>query len=295
MGSKPSITIIAFICRLVLACPNMALYQILYILVILASLTKGELTNKNWTTVYKFYPLDSGNNFVILEPKIPVTNSSGYSICLRVLIWKWDTTIVFDSPALTLVMFLYDSMKFCLFKNKISQLFCFTMSSNQAEWNAICFTHNFTDFLLNVSLNGKQMNSKKIQLDRAFLNELTKPLSIGLNTSFWGQISDFNIWNRPLSYEEVQQYSFGCHEGLSSQPEILDWSNASIISSGINSQSFKLNRQFLSCQEDITHFTLFENGMPLNYFKSLEFCNLLKGDLYDPSQNSLTLNLPSQN
>jgi hypothetical protein len=51
----------------------MALYQIIYILVILASLTKGELRNKNWTTVYKFYPLDSGNNFVILEPKIPVT------------------------------------------------------------------------------------------------------------------------------------------------------------------------------------------------------------------------------
>ena len=173
-------------------------------------------------------------------------------------------------------------MKFCLFKNKNSQLFCFTMSNSQTEWNAICFTHNFIDFLLNVTLNGKQMNSKKIQLSRAFLDELTKPLSIGLNTSFWGQISDFNIWNRPLSYEEVQQYSFGCHEGFSTQPEILDSSKTSISSSGINFQPYKIKRQLLTCGKGIVHYTFFENTNDIDYYRSIEFCNLLKGDMFDP-------------
>jgi len=260
----------------------MALYHNICFLSILVSMTKGNLTTTNWTTVLRFNPLYSENIDIVLEPKVPITNSTGYSMCLKICIWKMDNTVLFDSPALKLEMYIYGSDSHC-FTMKRNRLFCFTLGKNSSEWNTICFTNNFTDFLLNVTLNGIQMGSKKTQLISNLMDELKKPISIGFNTSFWGQITDFNIWNRPLSNDEVNQYSFGCQEGLSIQPEILDWSNTSIISRGINSQPLNINRQFLPCQNGMSPFTLFDNTLTMPYTNSVEFCNLLKGHLFDPA------------
>ncbi len=247
-------------------------------------MTQGEFTNKNWTTVYKFYPLVSGNNYIVLEPKIPLTNSTGYSICLRVFIWKWDNAVVFGSLAIKLELFVFEAYKIlCLLINQENIQLCLNLDNKSSEWNALCYTHNFTDCLMKVTLSGELKGTKKFLINSTFLDKVTKPMSFGLNTSFWGQITDFNIWNRPLSNEEVQQYSFGCREGPSSQPEILDWSNASVVRRGIYTQDFKINRQFLSCKDGMTHFTLFENIISLSYTKSMEFCNSLNGDLFNPT------------
>jgi hypothetical protein len=157
-----------------------------------------------------------------------------------------------------------------------------------SEWNSFCFVHTFKDYVLNLTLNGEQINSRSKQLPNTFTNELIKPYSFGLNSSFWGQITDFNIWNRPLSKEEIRQYSFGCQEGLSTQPEILDWSTANIASTGINSEYFEMQRQHLTCHYQMNEsISFFQNAIDMNYNKSMTLCNLLKGDLFDPTYTDL--------
>jgi hypothetical protein len=166
---------------------------------------------------------------------------------------------------------------------------CFLWFNVSSEWNSLCFVHNFKDFVLDITLNGVQMVSEKKQLASNFMEKLTKPFSVGLETPFWGQITDFNIWNRPLSNEEVHQFSFGCQEGLSNQPEILDWSTVNITERRINSDQFQMQRQLFPCQYGMTQSQmLLENANGMNYYESTVFCNLLKGDLFDPTNKELS-------
>ena len=268
----------------------MAFYKCICILVTLITLIRGDMTNTEWTTVYIFNPLDAYNNFLVLKPKVPISNSTGYSVCLRVTVWEWNHTVVFDSPALKLEMYVKNTIEFCLYKNQKEILLCFTLDNESLEWNTICFTHNFTDFLLKVTLNGQPKGYRIKRLNSTFLDELNKTIAIGEHTSFWGQITDFNIWNRPLSNDEVNQYSFGCQRGLSTQPEILDWSTASIFNLGTYSRHFKIRRQLLSCQNGITPFSLYENANLLGYTDSTKFCKFLRGDLFDSTYVELGQN-----
>jgi hypothetical protein len=258
----------------------MALHQSILILVILASSTKGNLPANNWTTVYRFSPPYSGNTYFVLEPKVPVSNSTGYSICLRVCIWRWEFTILFETSAVRLEMYNYDKVLICFFAEEGD--LCFTWVNVNSEWNALCFTHSFEDFILTVTLNGEPMGSETVQITNAFLDKLTKPLSIGSESLFWGQITDFNIWNRPLSKDEVIQYSLGCHEGISTRPQILEWSTTNITKQGIHSTHFKT---LLSCQSGMMKpfYQFFINTNVMNYKKSVELCILLRGDLFDPN------------
>jgi hypothetical protein len=155
-----------------------------------------------------------------------------------------------------------------------------------SEWNALCFTHSLTDFVFNVTLNGKQIGSEKVSFTSNFLEKLAEPFSIGLESSFWGQITDFNIWNRHLSIEEINQYSFGCQEGLLTQPEILDWAQTNITNKGDYSEHIQMQRKLLNCQHNINQ-SLFQNIYRMNFLKSTEFCKFLRGDLVDPFKEEL--------
>jgi hypothetical protein len=263
----------------------MALKYYICFLAIVVSVTQGNQTTHNLTTVYRFSPLYYDRNYIDLEPRVPITNSTGYTICLRVSIWRWAYTVVVDSPSVLLLIDIFNAgfyLCICLLNNIRS--LCSLWVNVNSEWNALCFTHNFTDSLMAAFLNGVQIGSKKIQLPSNFTEELAKPFSIGFNTSFWGQITDFNTWNRPLSNEEVHQYSFGCQDGLSTQPEILDWSTANVVERRVNSDQFKMQRQHFNCQFGMKQSqTLFQNTIEMNYTKSIILCNLLKGDLFHPT------------
>jgi hypothetical protein len=260
----------------------MAVYQILFILANIAFLTRGEITNTNYTTVYQFWPISSGNNYIVLEPRLPRTNFTGYSICLRVWFWMRGSTVVFGSPAFQLRVYLMDS-----YSNICLNGICFT-GQLSSEWNALCFSHNLTDFVFNVTLNGEQIGSEKVDFTSYTLEKLAEPFSIGSSTYFWGQITDFNIWSRTLSNEELNQYSFGCQEELLTQPEILDWANKNITNRGYGSAQIQMQKQLQTCQyKKKKTLDLFQNTLAMSYNKSSQFCNFLRGDLIDPFKEEL--------
>jgi hypothetical protein len=103
---------------------------------------------------------------------------------------------------------------------------------------------------------------------------------------FWGQITDFNIWNRPLSDVEIYDYSFNCTKEFAkkSKPEFLTWSNASILEIGKNTQHFAMSRSLLTCcksreLKELQKKIIFENYYNTTYNDSWQFCQLLKGNL----------------
>jgi hypothetical protein len=262
---------------------TMAFYQIICMLIILVSLTKGDLTMSNWTTVYRFLPLSFENNYIVLEPKTPNTNSTGYSICLRVSIWRWSYTVLLDSLFVKLAIQPIDLdffLCFSILKDKDKGGPCFLWENVSSEWNSLCITHNFKDFVLNITLNGIEMGSQKKKPAIDFMEKLTNSFSIGLATSLWGQITDFNIWNRPLTIEEVHQYSFDCLKGLSMQPQILDWFTANITKRGNN--SLAMHRALLNCHSDIEQSPVIFDIAYMVYSSSVELCNLLNGKLVEP-------------
>ncbi len=263
---------------------EMALFQNIFILVILVSMTRGNLTKKDWTTVYRFFPLNYNSDTIVFEPKVPISNSTGYSLCLKICIWKWDVTTIFESPAVQLTLFADSpdgAYRLCLYITKTNEGLCVPLDNASSEWIILCITHNFTDSFFNVTKNGEPKGGFKFSPKSTFLNDLTKPIPIGNKSIFWGQITDFNIWNRPLSNEEIKQYAFGCKEGLPTQPEILDWS--------ATHDYFEMQKQHLPCENGIeqSHF-FFENNLQLNYTKAVAFCNLLRGDLIDPIKEELS-------
>jgi hypothetical protein len=186
---------------------------------------------------------------------------------------------------------LFDTSTICLTIEDYYDSVCLT-GQLSSEWNALCFTHNLTDLVFNVTLNGEQIGSEKVNkkedLKSNFLNKPAEPFSIGLEAPFLGQITDFNVWNRPLSIEEITQYSFGCQARLLAQPEILDWANTNITSRGFQSNIIQMQRQLLTCQNSLKQsHDFFQNTLAMSYSKSVEFCKFLRGDLIDPFKEEL--------
>jgi hypothetical protein len=269
----------------------MALSQYFWVLLILFSYSRADDASTQ-TTVFKFSPLHLEENYLVIQPKnVPVTNlTGGYSICLRALFWSWNNAAVFDSPAVTLLLNLKHTSgnyELCIFS-----WCCMPLANASVDWNSICITHDFSYFFLEMNLNNKiNMRCRIVEevgiLENAtFLERLMKPFHIGKDSLFWGQISDFNVWSRPLSTDEITEYSFNSEEEFSktSIPEILAWSNASIKEIGNSSQHFEKPRALLICHNNSGSIPpqksqYFGNSNFLGYLESIQFCQFLKGDL----------------
>ncbi len=204
---------------------------------------------------------------------------------------------MFDSPAVQLSVGVFfdhsiDSREISVlwFVDKVlnsKDIIFFNFLENiKMDWNTICITQNFLSYKWNAFVNGKFSQSITLEQNSSFLNELAKPFTLGKDYSFWGQITDFNIWNRPLSFSEINEYSLNCKEDFSqkSKPELFTWSNDSIKERGKNTHYFSMSRSLLTSynssgikQSQISQY--FDNVYSLGYLQSLQFCQFLGGDL----------------
>ncbi len=66
-----------------------------------------------------------------------------------------------------------------------------------------------------------------------------------------GMISDFNFWSRPLTQDEVDQYTSGCNADFvkKSQPDIVIWAKANVSFRG-NHTAIKTISSDLFCQHE---------------------------------------------
>ena len=81
-------------------------------------------------------------------------------------------------------------------------------------WYSICILLNTEARSMEMFINGVQSPSK-IKLKYSAV-ELKSPIQLGncqnsVKSPFSGQITDLGIWNRALSFEEVQEFSLNCN------------------------------------------------------------------------------------
>jgi hypothetical protein len=41
--------------------------------------------------------------------------------------------------------------------------------------------------------------------------------------NFTGQITDLNIWNVPLSHEDIETYALKCNQNLQEERKVINW------------------------------------------------------------------------
>jgi hypothetical protein len=161
----------------------------------------------------------------------------GFSICVRVSFRTWySDQIVFHSKLFTFLMEdfnkglgIFNIGEFT-YKFKLKNQLTIQMDT----WNSFCFVYSFSNLSLEILVNGINYFTVIEENNQTVWNQsVNTSITLGWST-FSGQISDFNIWSRPLSLKEIQDFSKGCSPELTemSNPQYVSWSRVNITRQG---------------------------------------------------------------
>ncbi len=102
--------------------------------------------------------------------------------------------------------------------------------------------------------------------------------------NFCGKISDFNVWSRILSTQEISTYSLGCDQNFVklSNPENVIWTAVNITYQGSNTKTEVLSTKEF-CQTGDKSRAIIIGPESNNYENSIIFCNQLNGELFYPA------------
>ena len=177
-------------------------------------------------------PRAEQNDRIKVEPNSNVTFQDGFSLCFRVNFLTWDSSTLILSNILSLDI-MSNQLGYLFFDEEYTFPWDIHIPIDPFYWNSICLTFNKSSQYFNFTINGKGIVStgkeKKIVLEQFSHTSF----EVG-GSYFTGQISDFNIWSRPLSNDEITQYSFGCNQDFveKSKPEVIFWPKAAISYEG---------------------------------------------------------------
>jgi len=242
--------------------------------------------------VFEFNPNFPDNNYITIQPKLLLKNSTGFSLCLRAIIWKWDYKEIFQSKNLDIIVRNFEQPYGYLYLESNFYPFVWknTTQVSSMTWNSVCMLVHESNYL-NIIINGDYVANHTIHKSLQFLNNFTDTIYLGESSeskSFSGQLTDLNLWSRPISSDEVKQYSLGCdHDLLSrSEPDYVFWPEANITYQGNRTKSSNLPFQDI-CQK--------YNRIDLSViqypdYDSFEFannsCKLLNGNIPTPKSKN---------
>jgi hypothetical protein len=251
--------------------------------VLLLFLVANVVCSSNEITVYKFLPENRENNFIVIQPETPSTPTTGYSMCLRVQFWTWDTRIVFYTDNMFFGVYHYNYKSTIYYQSETYYDFPWdNMVVSSSIWNAVCLIYNNSAMSLDISINGGPMIRNTIN-DSIILDFSSSTILIGGPFTDYrcsGLVTDFNFWNKPLSVENVQAFMKGCFNDNQNDlpfPEYSDWSNAQITYIGNGTTTFSMPREYL-CESSSSNTLImfFESS---TFEKSAAFCKRLNGNL----------------
>jgi hypothetical protein len=106
-------------------------------------------------TAYKFSPENRENEFIVVQPEIPASPPTGFSICLRAMFWTWNERVLFHSSSVTMVIFNY-TLNVGAFRIGQNYTYFYTkvMPISSSKWNSICVVYNDTNSFLTITING---------------------------------------------------------------------------------------------------------------------------------------------
>ncbi len=153
-------------------------------------------------------------------------------------------------------------------------------------WNSFCVSLNLTNGLVQITINGQLVKESYCSL--GYKPKISNITTIGgqkLNGRFYGQITDFNFWNKPLTLIEMEQFSSGCNLNnflLKLKPEYVLWSEVNIVQKGGSTTFYSITRQMLcrllSKNNSVSDFNMLFT-FTANYEASIKHCDELNGKI----------------
>jgi hypothetical protein len=236
----------------------------------------------NEIKVYQFNPDYNNDNFLSIQPKTPTSKTTGFSFCLRAIFWTWNYRVLVETGSITLGL-QEPKQNFGFYKTN-SDFLRFPLeivNFSPTIWNSFCMSFNETDLLFKITINGQLVTTSKSSI-RYELRKITIGSELP-ESRFYGQITDFNFWNKPLALTEMEEFSSGCNTSnflLKQKPEYVLWPKANITLLGKSTTKYYMNAEML-CNVSPNNsvpdsLLLFGNSVP--YEESVKVCDELKGE-----------------
>jgi hypothetical protein len=249
-----------------------------------------------------FYPNSerSMDNMIKIQTMSSVLVTTGFSICLKIRLHTWERVWLFYSSQVQMSLILNDFRNGTAAFNygEFSVTFDLKMilSTFYLNWNSICLVYNEQESSMSIFINGFDIfkqTGKKCQNINNLSNVI---LTLGGDT-FSGLVKDFNMWNRPLSLNEIRNFNTSCNISFlfNSKPELIYWTEANIIFSGNSTQSMS-DKMTGFCRQGpvLTLDSLILQPYSGNHHFAEQYCNSLNGKLFFPSKDQLSVNLKSK-
>ena len=191
-------------------------------------------------------------SFLDVELKTKDVKLESFGLCLRVLLDEIFPQSVFEVPGLKLAMNeininygylrLHDELRYYIFKYPNSDYLV------PEQWYHICVSYNRTHdtmATLNMYLDGRNVIKRDIETpNTTFVLNLTSSWRLGLcknnvfeygPQTFRGQLSDLNIWSRPLTDDAMRQFTGHCQNAVTANndiPDVLHWDEIEVLDRG---------------------------------------------------------------
>jgi hypothetical protein len=231
-----------------------------------------------------YYP----KNILKIQFKSSVSKPSGYSFCIRFTLDSWSTNSFFGSPQVSFYFDDYQTERGMFYNLGTKYIFSLknSLPFSKTVWNLACAVYNESDLSITFTVNGKKLIETVENVSRtdqllSFLNSFVN-LGDGLG-NFTGQITDLNIWSKPLTKDEIGQLSTGCdvtNLDNVSRPDKVAWSEANFTTSGKCVMRLNVRKETICRKEREEYLGVVTKIM--QYENAYKFCKSLNGDMVLP-------------
>jgi hypothetical protein len=194
--------------------------------------------------------------------------SGGFTTCLRAMFTFIDWTSLFDSPeSVEFELDHYWRETGIVRVSDISYHFQWPVQQVTLEpyhWYTFCIVYDVSINLISLSLNGKMIISVTGRQNPRDLKVPISSIMLGGNTSkpFIGKITDFNVWNVPLSESLIRDFS-ACK--IAKDIKIpFRWSMVNLNLTGTDINGFEVSLEELCSDSPDNKAMLFNTPMSFN-------------------------------
>ena len=217
----------------------------------------------------------------IIQPRPSKNLSTGFTVCLRAnfKIWTSRRLVQIKSEDHQLGLRINDHQSgYLVLDHFVIADFDLGSSANLSPfaWNMFCLTYNETDRNVMITINGERVFDKK-QLGTNF----STPSVLWKDRSRSAlNITDLNLWSRPLTLNEIGSLLHDCDQDVigQNQPEHIYWVETSIFT---NDSYFYDSTEKFSEMCDQTGLQTLQNflfPLQVHFSEALSYCDLFNAD-----------------
>jgi hypothetical protein len=232
-----------------------------------------EFTSKNSDGVNLFF--DSEINY-----------SLGFSTCLRVMFTYLNANKIFNSQnIISLKLEEYSSEKMFVEILGIKHYFQWpsqTLDLQPYVWYVFCTSYDAEEKLVSFTVDDQIIfQESSEQTDQEFIGNHI--LFSGMaDFPFIGMITDFNVWNKSLTDDEIQNFVF-CKYDFNSKLT-FNWANANFSQIGKHNQIVSIPMEDICIYPPPSKIRWFQT--PMNYESAIFVGLYLNGEMYLPANNT---------